>query len=451
MDRESALQVLVEGVLSDQDSGSDRDLVSHFVKGMFNLDWDALKEKLNDPLTEAQVTHVTKRTLGVMCDLVLSLLSHLQPQAQRKSVHMTKSVQFANIMKYDIEFLETSTEEVMFIVTSIQTSLQQKSDAGKVLQALTTNVSNFTKPTQTDQAPSSVTESESNFSHHANDDCCTYFDWKFWLFAHKIKASLKRDKKGHILTVCPQKVTDELSNEEFQRRCQDELTGFLHRKQTMLPNDSEAQVSSERVTAAASELLDAVMSSAYQLCELDTAQKIEVSEDDLYETALDLKCNINSILLRFFSKTELLPEDGSTDELIRSLEDADILSQSKLTLFVTLLTDKVYREYFQWDKSEQTEQSPSFKSGSLPEVNKTGALTQIVPSKKACAFVAEAMTFLIKSLRFPSTNSESANSMSKSTLLPDDATNKQESDPELESDALEQLIARLQHLQPELF
>lgn len=450
MDRGTALQVLAEDVLSDRDSGSDRDLVSDFVKGMFNQDLRALQGTLDEPLIEAQVTHVTRRILGVLCDLVLSvvptMLSQQEPRAQSRSVHLSKSVRFASPLNYDADFIEAASEETMCIITSIcnktQASLEQKdSEAEKVLQAMTTVFSRFKNLTKSDQTFSSALETESHFTYDPQEDCFTFFDRKFWVCTHKIKALFKTYKKSPSLTVCPQKVTTELSNEEFQRRCQDELMVFLQINYAKLSHDSEAEVSSKRRSAVASELLRTVINAVHELCEPDTARQIEVSDETLQDKTVDLKCNINIILMRFFSQTEFLSESDVTDELKTRLEDTEIISKSQLKLFAKLLLDKVQTKYFPQDMKEHLEQNPSLKAHSFPEVDKPEeGQTQILPSKRTRLFVAEAVIFLLKSLFFPSPTTESASSMSKAS-----------DDLDQEAEALEQLFTRLQNLQPELF
>ncbi|CAL1613543.1 unnamed protein product [Knipowitschia caucasica] len=409
MDRSAALQVLADDVVSNRTYGPDHDTVALFVQTMLNQNWQVLQERMDRPLTEAHLTQITKKTFEVMSDLMVSvvpiMLSHQQPLEQNRIIHLDKHVRFASPMTCDMEFMDTRAEEVMSIITSSfqrssKVGAKDKRDAGKVLQALASTISSSTEAPQKEMASdqqSQTGKSESDYEYNPLEEdyaICASIYKRVLMCIHKVKGS----NTGSSLMVRPQKVTDQLSDAEFQRTTCDALEKFLQKNYEIACLKPQSHCSETRVRTVASELLDTVRHSANEMCSPKVNSNIKVSQETLHETALDLKEHLNIKIVRFFSHTE------------SAADQPEILSKSKLSLFASLLTENVYSIYCQQAESEQEAQlNPNSRPQTVPEVLPP-MNTKIQPTNEAYAFVSGAMTRLVNSLSFPTQKSSDSSS-----------------------------------------
>ncbi|XP_068570194.1 fap1 adhesin-like [Cebidichthys violaceus] len=368
-ERAAALQVVGKWMLSEEEKmevqEGDRcsNILASFIDSLDDRQWESIRERMRDPLSQAHLAQVSRRIVSVVSELVAQVLVpalkvHLKardrPEASASKssqeeetpskdsrstpvmVPTMKALPEASSLSNVEQFLETATEEVISaIVKSLDTS-QEMSEAGETPESA---ASQILKSLSVEMSSSREREKEDVLDVVSLDGSSCGCCW-FLQILQKVRGGFKKNRVSsedgsrlqvtattYPMTVSSVEVFKELSSVRFRDTSLEALERFLMSswlKFSLYCPEPMGKSPEPSMGAVASEILDTVVNTVNQMCE-PPARKVtfpwELSANSIVSAASALKVKLREMLRRFFNSHK-----EASDKLEEDKEERESLS-----------------------------------------------------------------------------------------------------------------------------
>ncbi|XP_034738860.1 uncharacterized protein LOC117951317 [Etheostoma cragini] len=387
-DRAAALRFVAESVLSERKEKEEQEdicfnILSSFINSLDDRQWETIRDRMREPLTQAHLAQVSTRIIGVVSELVFqvlvpaltvnlqthdstmaspsksskeeetpckhrrsppimpasSMLGEIPQQvdqdheqaadvksASKKSVSFVDEALFESATWQDIEsFLDPATGEVMSaIVQSLDTCPElTEGPVSRILKQIALKIQLLKR--------SSTSRGKETYSNSQKDKIPQEIN------SEARDGSPRQDMViTYPMTVSPEEVVRDLSCSRFRAICLRILKGFLMRSMLMFSSfcfKGKAITNEPNVDSVASDMLDTVLDSVKQLSEPQPrkwtfpwhrSENTTVSEKRFVYTAVKLKTSLEETMRKFYNSYKELSDklrEEEKEEARRVLSD----------------------------------------------------------------------------------------------------------------------------------